>query len=110
MNLRNKKKLADIVQDGDRVEILQGGRGGLGNANFKSSTNRAPRKFTGGKKGIRERVSLNLKIISDISLVGVPNVGKSSIIQKITNSKAGIGNYAFTKLDPNLGVYKSQEI
>ncbi len=109
MNLRNKKKLADIVQEGDRVEILQGGRGGLGNANFKSSTNRAPRKFTGGKKGIRERVSLNLKIISDISLVGVPNVGKSSIIQKITNSKAGIGNYAFTTLDPNLGVYKSQD-
>ena len=109
VNLGNQKKIADIVNDGDRINILQGGRGGLGNANFKSSTNRAPRKFTEGRRGVRERVSLNLKTISDISLVGLPNVGKSSIIQKITNSKAGIGNYAFTTLNPNLGVYQSQD-
>jgi len=107
-DLENESKLTDIIFDGEKVIILKGGKGGLGNTKFKSSTNRSPRKYTEGKKGNRKRISLNLKIISDISLVGFPNVGKSSIIRKITNSKAVTGNYVFTTLSPNLGVYKSE--
>ena len=106
LDIQRNKKLADITIDGQRVEILRGGKGGLGNLNFKSSRNRAPRKFTQGKKGSSLKVALNLKTIADISLVGFPNVGKSSIIRRITNSKADVGNYPFTTTSPNLGVCK----
>ena len=109
VDLKNMKKLADIIDDGQEVEILKGGIGGLGNVNFKSSKNRAPRKFTSGKKGGSLKVGLNLKIIANVSLIGFPNVGKSSIIKQITNSKAIIGNYPFTTVSPNLGVCKFEK-
>ena len=106
MDIRDNLKIADITIEGKRVKILEGGKGGLGNTFFKSSTNRAPAKAKDGKMGEKLRVALNLKTISDLSLVGFPNVGKSSIITKITNSKAEVGNYAFTTLNPNIGVLK----
>ena len=107
-DLQNNKKIADITIDNKPVTILKGGKGGLGNTFFKSSTNRAPTKYKDGKNGVRLRIGLNLKTISDLSLVGFPNVGKSSIISKITNSKAEIGNYEFTTLNPNIGVLKGE--
>ena len=105
-NMSDNVKIADITIEGKGVKILEGGKGGLGNTFFKSSTNRAPTKAKDGKMGEKLKVALNLKTISDLSLVGFPNVGKSSIITKITNSKAEVGNYAFTTLNPNIGVLK----
>lgn len=105
-DMRDNVKIADITIEGKGVKILEGGKGGLGNTFFKSSTNRAPTKAKDGKMGEKLKVALNLKTISDLSLVGFPNVGKSSIITKITNSKAEVGNYAFTTLNPNIGVLK----
>ena len=104
--MRDNVKIADITIEGKGIKILEGGKGGLGNTFFKSSTNRAPAKAKDGKMGEKLKVALNLKTISDLSLVGFPNVGKSSIITKITNSKAEVGNYAFTTLNPNIGVLK----
>jgi GTPase len=105
-DMRDNVKIADITIEGKGIKILEGGKGGLGNTFFKSSTNRAPTKAKDGKMGEKLKVALNLKTISDLSLVGFPNVGKSSIITKITNSKAEVGNYAFTTLNPNIGVLK----
>mgnify|MGYP001159670727 FL=1 len=105
-DLENDKKIADITADCKSIILLNGGKGGLGNTFFKSSTNRAPTRYKEGKKGQKLKIALNLKTISDLSLVGFPNVGKSSIISKITNSKAEIGNYEFTTLNPNIGVLK----
>jgi GTP-binding protein len=99
-------KLADITIENRKVVIINGGKGGLGNTFFKSSTNRSPTKSKDGKKGEKLKIALNLKTISDMSLIGFPNVGKSSIIKKITNSKAEVGNYEFTTLNPNIGVLK----
>ena len=105
-DIENNIKIADITIEGKGVRILEGGKGGLGNTFFKSSTNRAPTKAKDGKKGDKLKIALDLKTISDLSLVGFPNVGKSSIITKITNSKAEVGDYAFTTLNPNIGVLK----
>ena len=103
-DIKGNIKIADITQEKSKIKILAGGKGGLGNNFFKTSTNRAPTKVKDGKTGEKLNIALNLKTISDLSLIGFPNVGKSSIIRKVTNSKAEVGNYEFTTLNPNIGV------
>ena len=108
----NKTWLFDFKNEKEEFVVANGGRGGLGNTNFKSSTNRAPRKFTKGTFGEKFWVWLQLKTIADIGIVGLPNAGKSSLLAKITNAKPKIANYKFTTLNPNLGVatYDDKEI
>ena len=105
----NNKTIIDVIENEKKYLALSGGVGGKGNSNFKTSKNQSPRKATKGKPGIKKKLFLNLKTLSDIGIVGFPNVGKSSIINLITNSKAEIGDYAFTTLSPNLGVIKTIE-
>lgn len=91
---------------GQDILILNGGKGGLGNENFKTSTNQSPMEFTKGDRGEDAELEIELKLIADAGLIGLPNAGKSSLLNAITNSNAKIGNYAFTTLEPNLGAYK----
>ena len=98
--------IADITNSEDTIQIVKGGRGGLGNTRFKSSTNRAPRKITKGKIGEELEAILELKVVADIGLIGLPNSGKSSFLKMATRAKPKVANYPFTTLNPNLGVLK----
>ena len=91
----------------ENILVLRGGKGGLGNENFKTSTNRAPEEFTKGGRGEDAIFEIELKLIADVGLIGLPNAGKSSLLNAITKANAKIGNYAFTTLEPNLGSYKN---
>ena len=108
----NKTLLFDFKNDKDEFVVAVGGKGGLGNTNFKSSTNRAPRKFTKGTLGEEFWIWLQLKTIADIGIIGLPNAGKSSLLAAITNANPKVANYKFTTLNPNLGVasYDNKEI
>ena len=108
----NKTLLFDFKNEKEEFVIAIGGRGGLGNTNFKSSTNRAPRKFTKGTTGEEFWIWLQLKTIADVGIIGLPNAGKSSLLAAITNATPKIANYKFTTLNPNLGVaiYDNKEI
>jgi len=96
--------VADMFRDGQEVIVAQGGGGGLGNDHFKSSTNRAPRKVTKGRPGEELELEVELKLLADVGLIGMPNAGKSTLISRISASRPKIANYLFTTLEPNLGV------
>ena len=95
--------LFDLVTDGYEVRYLQGGRGGLGNFHFKSSTNQQPRYAQPGEPAVEKEIILDLKLIADVGLVGFPNVGKSTLISTVSNARPEVANYEFTTLTPKLG-------
>ena len=108
----NNTLIYDFVKNKEKYLVASGGKGGVGNVRFKSSTNRAPRKKTDGKIGEEFWVWLQLKIIADIGIIGLPNAGKSSLLAALTRAKPKIASYPFTTINPNLGVayYDNREI
>lgn len=103
-NIATNEVIADLVEHDQKVMVLEGGRGGYGNIYFKTSTNQAPRKALPGKMGAELEVMLELKLLADIALIGLPNAGKSTLISVISAAKPKIADYPFTTLEPNLGV------
>jgi len=108
----NNTLIEDLKTVSQKITLAKGGRKGLGNVRFKSSTNRAPRKKTEGSEGESFWIWLQLKVIADIGIIGLPNAGKSSLLSALTKAKPKIANYPFTTLNPNLGVatYNDREV
>jgi GTP-binding protein len=108
-NIETGQVVADLTMHEEKILLGEGGRGGLGNMNFKSSTNQAPRYAQAGEPGVFFELELELKLIADIALVGLPNAGKSTLISVISAAKPKIADYPFTTLEPNLGVVSMGE-
>jgi GTP-binding protein len=106
---RSRDILVDIVEEGQRWVVALGGAGGQGNARFVSSVHRAPREYTEGTRGEERHLRLELKLLAEIGIVGLPNSGKSTLLSRLTNAKPEVGAYPFTTLSPGLGVFGDDE-
>ncbi|MCX7966680.1 MAG: GTPase ObgE [Syntrophorhabdaceae bacterium] len=107
---RFKEPIYDLVKDGDHFIVAKGGKGGKGNARFATPVHRAPLEFEEGEKGEEKILYFNLKLISDIGIIGLPNAGKSTLISCLTNARPKISDYPFTTLTPTLGVFNDEEL
>jgi GTP-binding protein len=103
-NLTTGTKI-ELLKDGEVISLLKGGHGGFGNEHFKGSTNQRPKESTPGKEGEQAQFSIELELVVDAGLIGLPNAGKSSLLNVLTNAEAKVGNYQFTTLEPNLGAF-----
>jgi GTP-binding protein len=101
--------IADLARDGQRALLAKGGKGGLGNLHFKSSVNRAPRQFTRGEPGEQRMLEMELRVLADVGLLGMPNAGKSTLIRAVSSARPKVADYPFTTLHPNLGVVRVDE-
>ena len=101
--------LYESINDGDKKIVVEGGKGGLGNWNFKSPTNQTPRYAQPGISGVEKKLTIELKVLADVGLVGLPNSGKSTLLSVLTDAKPKVANYEFTTLKPNLGIVKHRD-